>query len=265
MPVSKSDMKITVLTSNALRHRYFANVIAAHFPLAGIVTEPKHDYFDKQREESELVRGHFVSLAEYEKKYFSRYPDFPQGDILEIEKRKINDPQTVSWVKARQPQFILLFVTGILGEGWLQTFPDKIINLHLGLSPYYRGAATLFWPFVNDDLSGVGVTYHLATSRVDAGDILARFRPELKIGDNYYDVTNKAIRNAIDRVAEVITGYAEGRLVPVEQKASADCKLYKKKDFNEDVLRKVMAKYKQGLTQERIDFARRHDRCPINT
>ena len=34
-----------------------------------------------------------------------------------------------------------------------------MINVHLGLSPYYKGSATNFWPFVNNELQFLGVTF----------------------------------------------------------------------------------------------------------
>ena len=41
----------------------------------------------------------------------------------------------------------------------LKEFRSKIINAHLGLSPYYRGSGTNIFPFVNKEIEYVGVTY----------------------------------------------------------------------------------------------------------
>ena len=83
-----------------------------------------------------------------------------------LKKRKVN------------PEFILLFGTEILSEEWLKRFRNKIINIHLGLSPYYRGSATLFWPFYNNDIGHLGTTIHETVSKVDAGRIIKNIYPD---------------------------------------------------------------------------------------
>ena len=44
------------------------------------------------------------------------------------------------------PDVVLVFGTGLLKAPLIGAFPGRIINIHLGLSPYYRGAGTNFWP-----------------------------------------------------------------------------------------------------------------------
>ena len=52
---------------------------------------------------------------------------------------------------AESTDVVLVFGTGILREALLSAFPGRLINIHLGLSPYYRGAGTNFWPLVNGE------------------------------------------------------------------------------------------------------------------
>ena len=68
-----------------------------------------------------------------------------------------------------------------------------IVNIHLGLSPYYKGSATNFWPFVYNKLQFLGVTFMKIDDGVDTGEILHQFRPELKPKDTVHDVGNKLI------------------------------------------------------------------------
>lgn len=164
-------MKALVLTSNNLRHQFFAHVISQHFNFIGIISETKSNYFTKVKEESFIIQKHFINLEKTEKKFFSKV-QFPAVEILALEATNINEDKIVRWAVKKKPDLIFLFGTGILHDCWLTLLKDKMINLHLGLSPWYRGLATLFWPFVNNEIEKVGTTIYLVNQKVDAGNIL---------------------------------------------------------------------------------------------
>ena len=238
-----NKLKVVILTGNKVRHKYFVKVMKEKFDVIGSVFEPHHDYFNSQRDESSLVRKHFKNLDKYEGIYLNS--DFDHSDLnhKEIEAKHINKIENINWVKLLNPDYILLYGTGILNNDWCDEFEDKIINLHLGLSPYYRGAATLFWPFYNDELDYLGITVHLATSKVDAGDILDIVKPDIDIKDNYYDITYKLIKKAIDKFSNIVYRYHSGERKRIVQDVSKQRYLYKKKDFSEKVLMNVLGKY----------------------
>jgi methionyl-tRNA formyltransferase len=241
--LGKQMPRALILTSNSLRHIYFANKMAKAFDVKGLILEPKSDYFESQQEESALVRTHFATLAQYEKKYLAEFQDFPSVPLLRVKKNEINDHACLQWALEKDVEIVLLFGTGILGDAWLSTFKDKIVNLHLGHSPRYRGSATLFWPFANDELEFVGSTIHLAESKVDAGAILKIVTSETCSGDNFYDINFKTIKKSIDELPGVVSDFVGGRLSPVLQRVDDQKYCYRKRDFTEDVLRRVMEKY----------------------
>ena len=232
-----------ILTSNAPRHVYFANRLADYFDVKGIISEPKYDYFAKQREESELVRQHFDRLVRYEKQYLGEFAKFPDCPTLLIEKQRINEAETLHWALEKQVDVVLLFGTGILSAGWLSAFDGRIVNLHLGYSPRYRGAATLFWPFVHDEIEFVGATIHLAEASVDGGAILKIVTPNIEPDDNYYDINYKTIRKATDEMGGIVHDYLDGSLRAEVQDKRAQKYLYRKADFNAEILAKVLDRY----------------------
>jgi len=189
-------------------------------------------------------------LSFYEKKVFEplvRDVGKENIPIQIIERSKINSDELISWAEAQKPDCIVLFGTGILNHEWLDRFSGKIINLHLGLSPYYKGSATLFWPFYNSELECLGATIHLAARKVDAGDILAHIKPKIEISDNYYSLNMKIIKKSIDSLPALVVEYMDGKLTPIPQEKVG--KVYTKSDFNEDVLCRVIEKYKDGIPE----------------
>jgi len=242
-------MRAIVLTATGLRHNYFAKVVAEHFDLCGVITQPKTRYYKDDVYESELVKTHFTKLEKTEALYFPL-----SGDVLDVERYEtndINDEECVGWAKEKNPEVIFLFGTRILGNIWLKKF-ENVINLHLGLSPFYRGSATLFWPFVNKEISCVGATIHLAVKEVDGGPILKRVKPDLAPGDDYYEINYKTIKSAIDNLPQVVLDYFQGLITPLSQKNMKKGFLYKKKDFTENVLLEALEYVGDGLTKEHI-------------
>mgnify|MGYP001260327672 CR=1 FL=1 len=155
-------MNIVVLTSNHPRHKYFANQISKHFNLIGVVSEQKS--FSplkniKNSDEENIIINHFQRRELKEKKEFDT--DFDNGfDILKINKNSINKSVVLDFLKSEEIDYVFVYGTGIIGELIIKEFPNKIINMHLGLSPYYRGAGTNFWPIVNAEPQYCGVTIH---------------------------------------------------------------------------------------------------------
>jgi len=177
-----------------------------------------------------------------------------------LTKDEINSEMALSFAKDKNPDVIFLFGTCILKDIWLDKFPNKIINLHLGLSPFYRGSATLFWPIYNNCISCVGVTVHITSKKVDAGEIIARFKPNLEKGDDYYDINLKAIKAGIDSIASVSIDYINGNRSTIKQDLSKS-KLYKKSDFSEKKLQIALKNIGNGLTIEQIEQIKSSKEC----
>lgn len=242
-------MKVLILTSNSLRHRYFARAVACCFDAPIALAEEKKNYYTKQRDQSPLVRAHFESIAAAENLWFADAADAMCPDVWLV--ADINSPDLVAWAGQQGFDVLCLFGTAILGRQWLDAFPAKIVNLHLGLSPFYRGSATLFWPFVNRELEYLGATIHLATAKVDAGEILARVTPDLRSEETYYEITSRLIRDSIDRFPSVVSAYLEGRIRPVGQEDIAG-KLYRKADFSEVALQQALGYVGAGLSEAEV-------------
>lgn len=252
-------MRAVVLTSHESRHAYFAQKVASCFDLLAVIKEDKGDYYTKPREASPFIQTHFDNLKETEKLFFgaAQWPAIP---TQELAKGEINDAKRIAWIADLAPDVILLFGTGILSDDWLTTFPDRIVNLHLGLSPYYRGSATLFWPVVNGELECVGATIHLADRRVDAGRLLARIKPKIEVGDSYYTINFKTIKQTIDSLPEIVKRYTDGDIIPTAQNLEMGV-VYRKGNFNEEALRIALDLLAKGVTIEQLDAMGRSNKC----
>ena len=238
-------MRIALFTSTHLRHKYIAAQLKKELDLVVIITEKKNkaiqDSSQYELEDSQLLNAHFEDRASVEETFFGQYSHFPNGvPHISLDFGNINTQQTIDDLVAHEVDYILLFGTSIIKPIILENFPEKVINLHLGLSPYYKGSGTNFFPIVNNDFACLGATIHIASSKVDAGGILHQLRlDELYATDSIHTIGNRLIKLAGSIYPKIVKAFINGTIQPEEQEEIAASKEYRIKDFTPESIRKA--------------------------
>lgn len=243
-------MKIVLLTSDSLRHKYIAATIARELDLQLIITEKKSssitDTSAYGKKDAEFLAAHFKARAESEEKFFGEFQEFSKAiPRINVPHGQINSEEVLKIITDVDPDLIVLFGTSIIKDPLLSHFKNRIINLHLGLSPYYKGSATNLYPYLFDEPECIGATIHLATENVDEGAILYQLRPEMKETDDMHEIGNKVIKKAGEVLPEVLENYMAGKITPVRQKASG--RLCRNKDVTAYVIREIYKNFEQGM------------------
>ena len=165
-------------------------------------------------------------------------------------------------MRALQPDVALVFGTGILRQPFIDAFAGRIINLHLGLSPYYRGAGTNFWPLVNREPEYVGATIHYLDAGIDTGPIIAHVRPEILPADGPHEIGNRAIVATADCLADATLAHVAGRVRGFPQTGRG--RLYQRKDFTAGAVLALRGNFASGMVPEYLaDQARRDARVAL--
>lgn len=60
----------------------------------------------------------------------------------------------------------------IISEGWINHYRGKLVNIHISLLPWNRGADPNFWSWF--DRTPKGVSIHAIDPGIDTGDVLAQ-------------------------------------------------------------------------------------------
>jgi len=225
-------MRIILITGNERRHRYVAAQLAERIGLAAIISEAKAPTAAATiADPADPMVRHIAERGAVEAQLLGD-AKFPDGvELLSLPTGAANHAATFDWVSARQPDAILLYGSSIIRAPLLEYFDGRIVNMHLGLSPYYRGAGTNFWALVDNCPEGVGATIHLATLKVDAGAILAQVRPRIEASDRAHHIGTRTIIAGVEVVAEAARRYLAGKIEPVGQDLSIG-KVFRKKDWN---------------------------------
>lgn len=255
------------ITANELRHRWLVAHLAAdpRLDLRGVVCEQKGPRPEGgSAPANEIIASHFRGRDEAERRFFGDAPAFEDlgVPVNRVPRGASNDPAVAQWVDDLRPERLSLFGCSIIREPLLATYEDRTINLHLGLSPYYRGAGTNFWPLVNGEPECVGATIHIATLKVDAGPILVQRRPEMTASDGPHEVGFNALIAGASALRDAVAQHAEGVRAGEPQQGVG--RLYKNADFGADAVVRMREQFANGMVKNYLqDKERRDGRFPI--
>jgi len=124
----------------------------------------------------------------------------------------LNSKETVEWIKSINPDIILVYGTSIVSNEILYLAKYVALNMHTGLSPYYRGSDTYFWPLYNGEPEMVGATVHQCTSQVDGGRIYARISVRLNENDDIFTAYAKCIKAGTYIYSSVVNRCIQGNI-----------------------------------------------------
>ena len=214
---------------------------------------PNIDKYDTTFEETDInnFEFHFKERYRIESDYFGDLdPSIVYKTVQSIycKKNQLNSEKIIKFVQEYNADVCIVFGSGILKNELLEVLPVDTINMHLGLSPNYKGSATLFWPFYNLEPQFAGVTFHKVSNRVDAGDILHQVTPKMEYGDGIHHLSSKAVIKASEELIKLIEFRSKNQWQYIKQKGSG--KLYLSSDFKPHHLRVIYNLYNNNIVDE---------------
>ncbi len=201
-------MKLLLLCGDHPRHRHVARQLMDRCDISGVVIQIREPVVvSAPRGLSEIdnlnFERHFEERRATEERFFGE-PELPDTPVLRVAADRLNNPEVARFVAEREADAALVFGTGLLKQPLLEALPRATLNLHLGLSPRYRGAATLFWPFYFLEPEWAGATFHYLVAEPDAGQIVHQVRPLLYRTDGIHDVGCRTVETAAEAAVRLI-------------------------------------------------------------
>ncbi len=249
--------KLVVITGDQLAHNYFINQLRANFNLSAIFIE-KNRYPDptcNSKKEREAWDEFFVNLKKQEEYLFqfskcNNVLNYPQN--FYIEKGCLNENKTIKLINKFNPAIILIFGTSLLCSKYLDLYPNQILNLHVGLSQYYRGTSCNFWPIYNLEPKLLGATIHYVTNRMDGGNILFQDSIELHKNDSQFILMTKPIILGTKLMVEAIKSTSVNSTQ--HKQTHINGKLYQIKDFDPKAIIHVNHHISSGKIKRKIEL-----------
>ena len=244
--------KILIITSGSLRHLYFANSFVKSFTESKfkIIIEGKINFPTSinNSKSGDIIEDHFISRENSEYQFFSGSDVIlkQKEKILNIQKGEINNLETTKLIKDFNPELIVTYGCSIIKPKLIDLFKNKIINVHLGISPYYRGAGTNFHALVNNEFHFFGYTIMYIDKGIDTGEIIHQGRAEFINDDTPHTIGNRLIKKMTKDFISLISNFTLIEHKP-KIKVNYDCKLFMIRDADKNATKNLYKNFSNNL------------------
>jgi methionyl-tRNA formyltransferase len=96
--------------------------------------------------------------------------DFDSAVTFQV--ASVNDEACKQLLLQIQPDIVIVNGTRIISKKILHCTAAIFINMHVGITPWYRGSHGGYWALYNNDAANFGTTIHLVDAGVDTGGVL---------------------------------------------------------------------------------------------
>jgi folate-dependent phosphoribosylglycinamide formyltransferase PurN len=177
-----------------------------------------------------------------------RLNDTVDCPVLRIEGRgKLNEPESVEWIRGQAPDLIVVCGASLLNEDILDLPRYGVLNLHGGLSQFYRGLFTTDWAIHNKHPEYVGATVHVVSPGIDDGAVVFQGRPLLSPDDHPNKCYEKVVRLGVDMMSQAISAIDRQELHKPETPTKGH--LYRYRDFTPAVKRRLWRSWRQSMAE----------------
>ena len=240
-------MKITLFTSNKNRHNYLINLLSEVSDVLYVIQECGTIF-------PGIVPGHY-QVSRIMNKYFENVSNAQShlfGNAYVNNKKKNIKilPMIAGDLNQCRINFLADFLKSdvyvVFGSSFIKgelidfLVKQNAINIHAGVSPYYRGTDCNFWALYDTNPHLVGATIHLLSKRLDSGPILYHAMSNIKT--NPYEYTMSAIKSAFHSIAERIKDGSIFKIKPINQDNTKEIRYSKKSDFSEELVKDYFEK-----------------------
>ena len=211
-------MKITLFTGNNIRHNYLINLLSTVSDEVYVVQECSTLFTGKVPDyypASKLMEEYFEKVKNAQLKLFGNnyvnklsknIKTLPvvYGDLNKFSLSELND-------------FLKSDIYIVFGSSYIKSeliyflIEKKTINIHMGVSPYYRGTDCNFWALYDDNPHLVGATIHMLSKGLDSGPML--YHAVSNIKTNPFEYTMSTVKSAFHSIAQRINDRSIFRLM----------------------------------------------------
>lgn len=241
-------MKITVFTRNQPRHLNYLRLLSETADSVMSVVEVNtlfpgtvKDFYPN----SPAMREYFSRVIRAEQDVFGP-PSFLDSNVhsLAVLPGDINLFRRDDLREALDSDIFLVFGASWI-RGWLaeELVARGAINIHMGLSPYYRGSSCNFWALYDGKPEYVGATVHLLSEGLDSGPILFHTRPQYS-GQDPFKFTMEAVRVVQEAIVQEIRAETLMTRSSVRQEGSQLIRYSRNEEFTERIAQAFLDRLK---------------------
>ena len=241
-------MKITVLTSNSLRHIYLIKQLSKISKKIFVIQETRpliEGKKDSIYKKSLLIEKYFRKVVQAEKMVFKKLSKnilIKNMKILSLNFNELNSLRYSKYKSFFDSDIYIVFGTSFI-KGSLCKFliKKKAINIHMGVTPYYKGADCNFWALYDDNPEYVGATIQLLSQKLDSGKTIQVVKP--KHNSNPFIFSMTSTKKVILKLKNLIQTKKIFKMKPVKIDEKKLIRYTRRKEFTEQVIKIFIKKF----------------------
>lgn len=232
-------MNITVFTSNQPRHINLINALSTMCDRVYAIQECNtvfpgevKDFFNN----SQVMSTYFKRVRAAEKEVFGdiRFSS-PNVVHLSLKSGDLNRVPMEVLMPALESEVYIVFGSSFIKGPLIDYLIEhRAINIHMGVSPYYRGSSCNFWAAYDGHPELVGATIHLLSKGLDSGDMLYHALPKPEAVDPFV-LGMKAVKAAHDSLVERIRSKEIFEYTSIAQDKSQEYRYTRNAEFTDAV------------------------------
>ena len=240
-------MKITLFTSNKNRHNYLINLFSNICDELFVVQERRTIFpgiIPDHYPVSDTMKKYFENVNAAQNKFFGNsYVNSSSKNIklLPILSGDLNKCSLTFLSDFLKSDIYVVFGSSYIKRELVDYLvKQKAINIHMGVSPYYRGTDCNFWALYDNNPHLAGATIHMLSKGLDSGPMLYHAMSNIKT--NPFEYTMSTVKAAFHSIAERIEDKSIFEIKPIIQNKKNEIRYSKKIEFNDEVVKKYFNK-----------------------
>lgn len=140
----------------------------------------------------------------YLRKNLSTRPTRQSSDHVNVIKVKsVNDQSVQVFLLENKPDFLIVYGTGLIERRIFSVCNQIPMNIHMGITPEFRGSRSEFWAMKKGELEKIGVTIHKIDEGIDTGTPIHQRFISAQEGDSEIRLRKQNIELAAEMVGEL--------------------------------------------------------------
>ncbi len=190
------------------------------------------------------MQKYFSFVSRAEKEIFGN-PAFTKPNVrtLSLKMGDLSNLDLENLKEALNSDYYIVFGASYIKNALCHYLVEKkAINIHMGVSPYYRGTACNFWALYDGHPEHVGATLHLLSSGLDSGPILLNCFPKVEKVDGF-TLGMKAVEAAHLTLIQELKSESLLSRKPIAQDRSLEIRYSRNKDFTDAIAQEYLSRF----------------------
>ena len=254
--------KILLITGTQNRHLSIASEIINSFDLDWIQYKRKlvpQENTSLSEEENKFLKAHLEKLQLDEIEMIGKFDInllrnkvISRGGFVNqvVNKMELNSTYIKELVKENDYNLAVDYGSGILDNELISSIGCEIINIHGGISPYFKGSSTLLYSLILLQPELAGMTVHKIDEGIDSGDIYRHVIPNLDKDMRPTKIFAQCQKQLVLEINSIIEKIISKEYLAVKQPKYG--KTFMEKDFRIGNLQNLYISYENGVLAKSI-------------